>query len=84
MRTEGPISPTIAAQRAGRTPETIVNWCRVYGIGRQMRPKTPWRVDPVALQYVIDGDAEGLKAYLAGRPPIVRQVERPDRLQPRD
>lgn len=67
MRIEGRISPTVAARRAGVTPETISRWCKIYAIGRQIRPKTPWRVDPVALEYVMEGDADGLAAYLASR-----------------
>jgi hypothetical protein len=67
MKVEGRISLTVAARRAGKTPETIANWCRRYGIGKQLHPKAPWRVDPVALQYVIEGDADGLKAYLTRR-----------------
>lgn len=65
MKAEGPISLTVAARRAGKTPETIANWCRRYGIGKQMGPKMPWRVDPEALACVIEGDAERLAGHLA-------------------
>lgn len=60
-----PISLTIAARRAGVTPETVARWCRKYGIGKQLHPKAPWRVDPVGLEIVMSGDAAALAAYMA-------------------
>lgn len=61
-----PISVSIAAARAGTVPETIVRWCKRDGIGKQLRPKAPWRVDPVGLAIVLAGDGEALAAYHAG------------------
>ncbi|AZO11216.1 hypothetical protein EJ074_20575 [Mesorhizobium sp. M3A.F.Ca.ET.080.04.2.1] len=61
-----PISVSIAAMRAGVVPETIVRWCKREGIGKQLRPKAPWRVDPVGLAIVVAGDKEALEAYQAG------------------
>lgn len=63
MKSEGPISLTVAARRAGTTPETIARWCKRYGIGRQLHPRAPWRVDPVALEYVMAGEGAKLDAY---------------------
>lgn len=61
-----PISVSIAASRAGTVPETIVRWCKREGIGKQLRPKAPWRVDPVGLAIVLAGDREAMTAYRAG------------------
>lgn len=58
-----PISVSIAATRAGTVPETIVRWCKRDGIGKQLRPKAPWRVDPVGLAIVMAGDGVALAAY---------------------
>ncbi|MER8689367.1 hypothetical protein [Mesorhizobium sp. M1136] len=58
-----PISVSIAAGRAGVVPETIVRWCKEHGIGKQLRRKAPWRVDPLGLAIVIAGDGETLDAY---------------------
>lgn len=61
-----PISVSIAAGRAGTVPETIVRWCKREGIGKQLRPKAPWRVDPVGLAIVLAGDREAMIAYRTG------------------
>lgn len=61
-----PISVSIAAARAGVVPETIVRWCKREGIGKQLRSKAPWRVDPVGLAIILAGDGEALAAYRAG------------------
>jgi len=61
-----PISVSIAAGRAGTVPETIVRWCKREGIGKQLRPKAPWRVDPVGLAIVLAGDQEAMTAYRTG------------------
>lgn len=60
-----PIKVSIAAMRARVVPETIVRWCKRDGIGKQLRPKAPWRVDPVGLAIVDAGDKEALKLYQA-------------------
>ncbi len=52
-----------AAGIAGVSPDTIARWCRRYGIGRQLHPKAPWRVDPVGVAIVAAGDAEALAVY---------------------
>lgn len=57
------ISVSIAASRAGTVPETIVRWCKREGIGKQLRPKAPWRVDPVGLAIVLAGDGDALSVY---------------------
>ncbi|MCH4554859.1 hypothetical protein [Mesorhizobium jarvisii] len=57
---------SIAAGRARVAPETIVRWCKREGIGKQLRLKAPWRVDPVGLAIVLAGDKEALEAYQAG------------------
>lgn len=61
-----PISVSIAAVRSGVVPETIVRWCKQHGIGKQLRRKAPWRVDPLGLAIVMAGDGEALEAYRSG------------------
>ncbi|RWX70507.1 hypothetical protein EN780_03015 [Mesorhizobium sp. M4B.F.Ca.ET.089.01.1.1] len=61
-----PISVRIAAIRAGTVPETIVRWCKRDGIGKQLRRKAPWRVDPVGLAIILAGDGEALALYQSG------------------
>lgn len=61
-----PISVSIAARRADKTPETIIAWCKVDKIGKQPRPRCPWRVDPLGLAILIDGDPDALAAYQRG------------------
>lgn len=47
------LTTTEAAQQAGVSPQTIVNWCRDYGIGTKVGGQ--WRVDPDELEKVLDG-----------------------------
>ncbi|TIL29362.1 hypothetical protein [Mesorhizobium sp.] len=60
------ISVSIAAKRARKTPETVINWCKKYGIGKQLSHRSPWRVDPLGLAIVINGDPDALEAYQRG------------------
>lgn len=55
-----------AADIAGKTPETVANYCKRYGIGRQLHSKAPWAVDPLGLAIVIAGDRDALWAYQEG------------------
>lgn len=73
----GTLAPKDAAYLADRSIETVKRWCTVYGIGRQLHPGAPWRVDPVGLAIVISGDGEALADYQAGRldSPAVRKYE---------
>lgn len=61
-----PIKVSAAASRAGTVPETIVRWCKRDGIGKQLRPKAPWRVDPVGLAIVMAGDGVALAIFQSG------------------
>jgi hypothetical protein len=54
-----------AAKRAGKSQTTIRNWCNQHGIGRRVGGGV-WIVSKVALAMHLDGDADSLKAYLAG------------------
>ena len=78
-----PITLKQAAGIAGVSPDTIARWCKRYGIGKQLHPNAPWRVDPVGLSAVAAGDASMLEAYRAERhcahAEIPMQHERPDR-----
>ena len=52
-----------AARLANRSPDTISNWCRDYGIGRQLKPGVPWRVSGPALRMVLACDLEALEVF---------------------
>lgn len=58
-----PITLKEAAGIAGVSPDTVARWCKRYGIGKQLHPNAPWRVDPVGLMIVMAGDAEALASY---------------------
>lgn len=55
------------AYLAGKSSQTILRWCQGYGIGKQLHPGAPWRVDPVGLAIIMAGDAQALEDYQAGR-----------------
>jgi hypothetical protein len=59
------IDVSVAAERAGKSSGTLRNWCNQYGLGRRIASGV-WVVSKVALAMFLDGDAEALKAYLAG------------------
>ena len=61
--TETPLTLQRAAGIAGTSAETIARWCKRYGIGKQLHPKAPWRVDPVGLAIVMAGDGNALANY---------------------
>ncbi|BCG91418.1 hypothetical protein [Mesorhizobium sp. 131-2-1] len=56
-----------AAFIAGVSPETVVNWCKRHGIGRQLHLKAPWKVDPIGLAIVMSGNADALAIYRAAK-----------------
>lgn len=58
-----PLTLQQAAGIAGVSPDTIARWCKRYGIGKQLHPKAPWRVDAEGLAAVAAGDANALEAY---------------------
>jgi hypothetical protein len=58
------ISVDEAARIAGRSPRTIREWCQIYDIGRRIAGR--WAISRIALQMLLDGDGEGLVAYLKG------------------
>ena len=55
----------VAAERAGKSPGTIRNWCIEHGIGRRVGGGQ-WTVSKVALAMFLDGDEEALRLYKAG------------------
>lgn len=55
-----------AAYRAGKSPSTIARWSQTYGIGRQLHPNAPWRIDALGLEILAAGDGKALEAYRAG------------------
>lgn len=64
-----PITLQQAAGIAGVSPDTIARWCKRYGIGKQLHPKAPWRVDIEGLEIVTAGDADALAEYRRGQRP---------------
>jgi hypothetical protein len=55
----------VAAERAGKSPGTIRNWCIEHGIGRRVGGGQ-WIVSKVALAMYLDGDDFALAAYKDG------------------
>jgi hypothetical protein len=63
-RREG-IPLNVAAERAGKSPGTIRNWCIEHGIGRRVGGGQ-WIVSKVALAMFLDGDEEALRRFRNG------------------
>ena len=55
----------VAAERAGKSPGTIRNWCIEHGIGRRVGGGQ-WIVSNAALTMFLDGDEEALRLYKSG------------------
>lgn len=72
--TTKPLTLQQSAGIASVSPDTIARWCKRYGIGKQLHPKAPWRVDAEGLRIVMAGDAEALAEYRAKG--VVRTCER--------
>ncbi|QDM27509.1 helix-turn-helix domain-containing protein [Tardiphaga sp. vice304] len=53
-----------AAEIAGRTVNTIRNWCEARAIGRMIAGR--WYVSRAALAMFLDGDHAALAAYFEG------------------
>ena len=53
-----------AAEIAGKSIRTMREWCQRHDIGRRIGGR--WAVSKVALAMLLDGEAEGLAAYLDG------------------
>jgi hypothetical protein len=51
-----------AAAAAGKSARTVTAWCERHGIGRKVAGGV-WVVSRVALQMLLDGADEALKAY---------------------
>jgi hypothetical protein len=69
-----PLTLQQAAGIAGVSPDTVARWCKRYGIGKQLHPKAPWRVDAEGLAAVAAGDADALEAY-RGTPAVTNLGE---------
>jgi hypothetical protein len=59
------ISLRVAAKIAGKCEATVCRWCAIYNIGRRIS-NGPWQVSRVALQMLLDGAEDELRAYLRG------------------
>lgn len=76
-RSEG-LTVEAAAEVAGRSVRTMRLWCEQHQIGRRIGGG-PWVVSRVALDMLLDGDEQALRAYLAGdreSPTVVAYYER--------
>lgn len=69
-----------AAAEARRCEATIRTWCERHGLGRRVPASGPLRVSKVALRMHLDGDADALRAYLAGHrgEPVARYFREAD------
>lgn len=54
-----------AAERAGKSPSTLRNWCEQHAIGRRIG-NGHWEVSKVALQMYLDGNEDALAGYHRG------------------
>ena len=54
-----------AAAIAGRSASTVRGWCERYPIARRVAGGN-WQISRIALQMLLDGDLEALRAYGAG------------------
>jgi hypothetical protein len=60
-----------AAERAGKSPSTMRNWCVQHAIGRRIG-NGHWEVSKVALQMFLDGNWDALASYHSNnRDPIL-------------
>jgi hypothetical protein len=72
------ISLSVAARRAGKSENTIRNWCEAHGLGRRVGGGT-WRVSQVALAMFLEDDHIALCSYLSGdrtSPAVVAYFQR--------
>jgi hypothetical protein len=53
-----------AARRAGQAERTLREWCPLHKIGRKIAGR--WKISGPALDMLLEGDGEALKAYLSG------------------
>jgi hypothetical protein len=60
------ISTYEAAAIVGKSRDTVIRWVLKYGIGKRMDSRSEWRIDPLGLAMVANGDADALKAWQAG------------------
>jgi hypothetical protein len=59
------VSVGAAAEKAGKSESTVRSWCLNHGIGRRV-VDGHWQVSRVALQMLLDGNKEALRAYHKG------------------
>ena len=66
-----------AALRAGRSPQTLREWCARYNLGRRIGGV--WLISGPALAMFLEGDRMALRAYVAGdrsSPVVARYLAR--------
>jgi hypothetical protein len=53
-----------AARQAGKSERTMREWCARHRIGRMIGGR--WAISQIALDMLLEGDKDGLEAYLNG------------------
>ena len=53
-----------AARQAGKSERTMREWCARHRIGRMIGGR--WAISQIALDMLLEGDKDGLEAYLSG------------------
>ena len=53
-----------AARQAGKSERTMREWCARHRIGRMIGGR--WAISQIALDRLLEGDKDGLEAYLSG------------------
>lgn len=66
MRPNEIFSVKEAAGYAARDEKLIRSWVRAYGIGRQVQPHSKIEISRIALDMVLQGDAEALELLRDG------------------
>lgn len=56
-----------AAFLSNKSEDTITRWAKKYGIGKQLHKGASWRIDPVGLAIVLEGDADALATFQSER-----------------
>ncbi len=78
MRRSDIIPLRAAIAQSGKSDRTLRDWCKRYGIGRQMNPGSPLEISGPALEMVLHGDFEALELLRNGArldPRVVRYFD---------
>lgn len=78
MKGDEVINLKTAAYRANKSPKTIRNWCKAFGIGSQSFSGSPIEISAPGLEMVRRGDLIALELLRDGKrndPRVVRYFE---------